>query len=254
MIALFAVLLVLSVSLLIVRVGSIALTMTGLSPQTARFQARSAYFGVGFTTSESEKILANPVRREIVLALMLLGNAGFISVVFSLVLASLDAPDEGIFSQSWFRLLFLGAGICLLYIVSYSKWIDHQVSLVVSWALRRWTKLEAQDYSEMLHLAHHYSVVEFPVQEGDWLADRTLMDLRLGDEGVMILGIERASGVYIGAPKGSVVIHPGDDLIVYGKREILLSLERRRAGEQGDEQHQKAVKTKKTIEILADKT
>lgn len=254
MIALVAVLMVLSISLLIVRVGSIALTMTGLSPQMARFQSRSAYFGVGFTTSESEKILANPVRREIVLALMLLGNAGFISVIFSLVLALLDAPDEGIFSESWFRLLFLFAGICMLYVVSYSKWIDRWVSLVVAWALRKWTRLEAQDYSEMLHLAHHFSVVEFPVQEGDWLANRTLMDLRLGDEGVMILGIERTDGAYIGAPKGSVVINPGDDLIVYGKRKMLLALERRRAGEQGDEQHQKAVTTKKTIEILADKS
>jgi hypothetical protein len=249
MTALFAVLLVMSISLLIVRIGSIALTMTGLSPQIARFQARSAYFGVGFTTAESEKVLSNPVRREIALSLMLLGNAGLITVVGSFVLALLQAPEEGIFHELWFRLIFLAAGVCLLYVVSYSKFIDRRISVIVAWALRRWTRLEAQDYSEMLHLAHHYSVAEFPIQEGDWLADRSLMDLRLGDEGVMILGIERADGGYIGAPKGSVVIRPGDELIVYGKQEMLQALERRRAGHQGDEQHEKAVAIKKSHSV-----
>jgi|FLOH01.1.fsa_nt_gi K+/H+ antiporter YhaU regulatory subunit KhtT len=253
MLALCAVLFVMSISLLIVRIGAIALAMTGLSPQIARFQARSAYFGVGFTTVESEKILSNPVRREIALALMLFGNAGFISVVGSLVLALLNTPDEGLFSQTWFRVTFIAAGVCLLYVISYSRWIDRQISTVVQWALRRWTKLEAQDYSEMLHLAHHYSVAEFPIQEGDWLANRTLMDLRLGDEGVMILGIERAEGGYIGAPKGSVVVRPGDDLIVYGKEEMLKSLERRRAGQEGDEQHQKAVDFKQSHGIFSDR-
>ena len=253
MIALFAVLVVMSISLLIVRIGAVALTMTGLSPQIARFQPRSAYFGVGFTTIEAEKVLSNPVRREIALALMLLGNAGLISVVGSVVLALLRAPDEGLFSQIWFRLTFLAAGICLLFAISYSKWVDRQISFVVRWALHRWTTLEAQDYSEMLHLAHHYSVAEFPIQEGDWLADRSLMDLRLGDEGVMILGIERAEGGYIGAPKGSVVIRPGDELIVYGKQEMLQSLERRRAGDVGDEQHEKAVRFKKSHGIFSEK-
>lgn len=253
MIPLLAVVFVISISLLIVRIGAIALTMTGLSPQSARFQSRSAYFGVGFTTVESEKILSNPVRREIALALMLLGNAGFVSIVSSVVLALSDGSGEDLFDAMWFRFAFIGASICLLYVISYSKWIDRQISTIVQWALRRWTKLEAQDYSEMLHLAHHYSVAEFPIQDGDWLADRSLMELRLGDEGVMILGIERADGGYIGAPKGSVIVRSGDELIIYGKEEMLKALERRRAGDLGDEQHEKAVRFKKSHGIFSEK-
>ena len=48
MFAVVTLLLVLVLSILITRVATVALTHTGLSRQTARFQARSALTGVGF--------------------------------------------------------------------------------------------------------------------------------------------------------------------------------------------------------------
>jgi hypothetical protein len=70
------VILILVFSILITRVASIALTHTGLSRESSKFQARSAFTGVGFTTTESEKVVNHPVRRRILLLLMILGNAG----------------------------------------------------------------------------------------------------------------------------------------------------------------------------------
>ncbi|MGB0952891.1 MAG: TrkA C-terminal domain-containing protein [Planctomycetota bacterium] len=247
MLPLFAVLVVLSVSLLIIRVGTVAFMMTGLAPQVARFQARSAYFGVGFTTAEAEKVLNNPVRREIVMMLMLLGNAGIISVISTVVLSTTEVPEDGAFSHVWFRIAFLALGICTLFMLAYSKWIDRRISKAVRWALHKWTRLETQDYSEMLHLARDYSVSEFPVQEGDWMAGRPLRELRLRDEGVMILGIERADGTYIGVPRGHCPLEVGDRLIAYGKHAMLQALEKRRAGYEGDRQHQAAVEWKQSV-------
>jgi hypothetical protein len=71
-------LVVLVLSLLVVRIATVALALTGLSQQLARFQARSAFTGSGFTTAESEKVVAHPVRRRIIMVLMLLGNAAII--------------------------------------------------------------------------------------------------------------------------------------------------------------------------------
>jgi len=247
MIALFAVLIVLSISLLIVRIGTVALTMTGLSPQVAKFQAHSAYFGVGFTTAEAEKVLNNAVRREIVMALMLLGNAGIITMIGSLVLSLTSLPEEGLLSMLWFRFSFLGVGIILLFLLAYSKWVNRRISAAVSWALKRWTRLTTQDYTEMLHLSHDYTVSEFMVQEGDWMAGNSLIDLRLGDEGVMILGVHRVDGSYVGAPKGSCVIYAGDELIIYGKHALLQRLEKRQAGYDGDREHVAAVEWKKKV-------
>ena len=56
--------LIITLSALITKVAAIALVHTGLSTESAKFQARSAYTGAGFTTSESESITNHPVRRK----------------------------------------------------------------------------------------------------------------------------------------------------------------------------------------------
>ena len=82
------------ISLLVTRIGAVALTLTGLSKDSARFQARSAYTGVGFTTSESEQVVNHPVRRRILGFLMLTGNIG-IAVVIASMMATFAQGGEG---------------------------------------------------------------------------------------------------------------------------------------------------------------
>lgn len=76
MVAAISLLVVVMVSILITRIATIMLTHTGLSQETARFQARSAISGTGFSTAEAERVVRHPMRRRIVMVLMLLGNAG----------------------------------------------------------------------------------------------------------------------------------------------------------------------------------
>lgn len=52
MASLISLIIIFALSLLITKIASEALVHTGLSKQSARFQARSAYTGVGFTTSD----------------------------------------------------------------------------------------------------------------------------------------------------------------------------------------------------------
>ena len=79
MIALLSLLMVILFSIIFVRIGAVALEMTGLSREVATFQAQSAYTGVGFTTSESEYVVSHPVRRRIIRILMFVGSAGIAS-------------------------------------------------------------------------------------------------------------------------------------------------------------------------------
>lgn len=57
MISIISLLVVLSLSVLVTRIATVALTYTGLARKSARFQARSTFTGVGFTTAESEKVV-----------------------------------------------------------------------------------------------------------------------------------------------------------------------------------------------------
>ena len=58
---------------------------------------------------------------------------------------------------------------------------------------------------------------------------------------MLVLGINRTSGKYIGAPKGSARIRAGDVLILYGRANCLENLDQRCLGAEGDHQHHDAV-------------
>ena len=61
MVAIIGLFIILILALTVVRIGAIALELTGLSTDIAAFQAQSAFSGAGFTTSESETIVSHPV-------------------------------------------------------------------------------------------------------------------------------------------------------------------------------------------------
>lgn len=244
MVAIISLLLVLTLSILVTRIASIALTHTGLSKESARFQARSAFTGVGFTTSEAEKVVNHPVRRRILLLLMLLGNAGIITAVSSLILTFVSPTASGSLNLKLFLLI---SGIVVLWVAAQSQWIDSRLSKVVNWALKRYSKLDVRDYAGLLQVVGDYQVSELKVEEQDWLANKKLVQLKLRDEGVLVLGIYRANKTYIGAPRGETEVLPDDTLILYGRTAALESLDERKKGIWGDKEHKEAVEDQQKV-------
>lgn len=237
MVAIATVVVVMLVSLLITRVATVALTLTGLSREAARFQARSALSGTGFTTSEAETVVAHPVRRRIVATLMLIGSAGLVTVIATLMLSFTNAGD----TQALHRILALVGGLTCVWVLAKSDWVDRRLSWLIAKVLGRWTDLDARDYGALLHLAEQYGVGEILVREGDWLAARTLEELKLRDEGVVVLGLTLADGAWVGSPTFDVQIHAGERVVAYGPLERLRDLDHRRRGHDGDRAHDAAV-------------
>ncbi len=244
MTSILSLLLIITLSILITRMATVALTHTGLSRESARFQARSAFTGVGFTTTESEKVVNHPVRRRVLLVLMLLGNAGIVSAVTSLLLGFIDSGDDASIQLKLFILLF---GVAFLWIIASSVWVDRYLSRLMSWTLKRYTRIEVRDFASLLRLTGDYSVKELLVKAEDWLANRTLEQLRLRDEGVSVLGITREDGHYKGVPRGSTEIQPGDTLILYGRTSSMTQLDQRRKGHEGDREHDRAAEEQRTV-------
>lgn len=240
----FLLLVVLSLSLLITRVATVALTLTGLSRESARFQARSAMTGVGFTTTEAEQVVHHPVRRRIVMLLMLVGNAGVVTAMASLILAFTDPVGAG----GWItRIIFLIGGLGVLWGLASSAWIDRQMRWIIERALRRWTDLDVRDYASLLRLAGEYTISEIQIHAGDWLAEKTLAELELGSEGVLVLGIQHVDGTYSGTPTGDTRIHPGETLLLYGRERLMAELDTRQAGPKGDAAHRQAVQDQQEL-------
>lgn len=245
--AIIAVFVVVAASLLITRVGAVALMLTGMSRESSRFQARSAFFGVGFTTSESEGVVNHPVRRRIVAWLILLGNAGVVSVLGTLII-SFGGHDD----NTLLRAVVLAAGLLLIALFARSRPVDRVLTRLIRRALERWSNLEARDYSAILELHGGYRVSELLVEELDWIAGRTLAELTLRDEGVVVLGVHRASGTYLGAPDGDTVVRAGDVLTLYGREERVAELDRRARDAAGDAAHATAVREQEALEAEED--
>jgi len=245
MTAVISLLVVLTISLLITRIATVALTATGMSREAARFQARSAFSGSGFTTAESESVVRHPVRRRIIMWLMLFGSAGIVAVMASFVLTFLE---PGSAASPILRPLTLVAGLAALWVVFNNRWVDQRITALTMRALRRWTDLDARDYAGLLHLGGDYVVTELEVESDDWLADRDLNTLALRKEGVIVLGVHRPDGTYLGVPHGETQIEARDVLLLYSRRETVAELDRRRRGAAGDRAHRAAIEEQARVE------
>jgi hypothetical protein len=240
-IGIIASLTVLGLSLAITRLATTALQLTGLSSESASFQARSAFTGTGFTTAEAEKIVGHPVRRKIITWLMIARSAGFVSIIISLILSfDTGANENG--TIRLYRLGWLIAGVLTLWVLARSKHIESWLNHLMSKLLSRWTELDIFDYSELLKLSGDYGVRKLKVNENDWLAGKKLNQCKLFDEGVTILGIHRDDGSYLGAPQADSTIYPGDILVAYGQEKTLSLLSKRKADIKGEKDHNDRVK------------
>lgn len=238
MISILTLLVVLTLSILVTRIATVTLTYTGLSRESAKFQARSAFTGVGFTTNESEKAVNHPIRRRILLLLMLLGNAGVITAVSSLIISFVNTRESG--SMVW-NVVLLVTGIVLLWSLANSKWLDRRLSNLISKFLKKYSRLNVQDFANLLHLAGEYQITELHVDHSDWTANKSLAELKLRQEGVVVLGINRENGDYIGVPDGETEIRPGDILITYGRVQNVVEIDERKMGSKGNQKHQQKV-------------
>ena len=244
MIAITSLLVVVALSLIVTRVATVLLVATGMSRQAARFQARSAFTGSGFTTRESEDVVGHPVRRRVVMALMLLGNAGIVAVASSLIIGFRSGSRA-----QWVTLLELLVGLLALLAVSRSAWVDQRLTRAIRRLVTRYTDLHTRDVASLLELTGHYAVAELLVEEGDWIAERPLGELGLRDEGMAVLGINRPDGTHVGVPGGWSVIRPGDMVILYGRIDALEEIDRRPSGAVGQRRHDLALERQRLLTL-----
>lgn len=236
-IAISSLLLVITVTLVVTRIATVLLVASGMSHEVARFQARSALTGAGFTTGESEAVVRHPVRRRIVMTLMLIGNAGLVASAGTLILGFSGHSA----ANDWRQVIELVLGLLTLVFISRSSWVDRRLTRLVGHFVHRYSDLSQRDLGGLLQLTGGYAVKELAVTESDWIAHRTLAELALREEGIIVLGLTREDGHYLGAPVARTEVRPGDLLIVYGDEEALAELDRRERGAVGDAHHHAGV-------------
>lgn len=215
MIYLLALLFIVMVSLLVVRVGTNALVLTGMSEEAARFQAASAFFGVGFTTSEAEMVMRNTVRRRIVLHLIVAGNVGLTSAMATLIVTVIQGGSEdGLGLGELILILVLGVvGMAILF---NAGWIRRPIDRVMKATLRSAGVVRAMDYETLLQVDKGFGVSEVKLEAGHPWAGKLLKESRPSDGGVVVLNVRKVGGEFVGAPDKDFLLEVGDEMMVYG--------------------------------------
>lgn len=159
---------ILSLSVAVIRVASVALRFTGLPEASARFQALSAFTGTGFTTSEAETVVNYPVRRRVVSILMIIGNMGLVTVFATLVVSLVHT--EGDVGAVITQLAWLVGGLALLWFLMLNKAADRILCAMIGKFLESTTILGRRRFHRLLQIGNGYSVCEHPIPP-DWTND-----------------------------------------------------------------------------------
>jgi hypothetical protein len=226
-IALF--LIVLVVSFITVRIGAIAFQMTGLEWSMAKFQALSCFTSTGFTTSESEQVTSNPRRRRIASILIVLGHAGFVTMIATLAnsIRAQTAIERGLSKSilpfnlppyliQIINLVIIVGGIYIIFKLFSNTIIVHKLTVMLRKKVIKRQMLKTISSEELLLATGGYGVSTVRLRPGHPVTGKTLLESGLRKEDINILAVVRGNET-MPNPKSSVEIREGDELICFGK-------------------------------------
>lgn len=222
---------VLIASWIVVQLGAVAFQLTGLEWSLAKFQSLSCFSGTGFTTREAELITGDSRRRRIASVLMVLGNAGLVTMIASM--ASAFNPEQIFitkFSESllpvsipsdlvpWVNLGVIVLGFLVIYIVFTNKKFTRILTSYLRKKIVKKDLFKPVTFEELLFLTGGYGISRTEVCQDSPLINKTLAESELRKHDVTVLAIVR-DNVTMPNPSAGVTIHKGDELISFGKLE-----------------------------------
>lgn len=201
------------VSFIVVRIGGFALQLTGIEPDVARFQALSAFSGTGFTTREAERVVGNRTRRRIVTILIILGNAGMVTVIATLV-----ASFTQVSGYAWFfiRLAIIIGGIFGLYQLIIRSNFGRRIPAWLQRPVMNRILKEAPAAEEIFHVEKDWAISLVMIKGSSNIIGLSVTDIT-AEEDIEVLAIDRA-GTYLTRPNWDEKIAEGDRLLVYANK------------------------------------
>ncbi len=208
------------ISMAFTRLAAGALIATGLPPEVANFQARSAFSGAGFTTTEAENVVNHPARRRIIGTTMFVGNLGTPTLVVT-VLVGFLAPGPGNTTE---RTLVAVSGILLVVMVVANRPMQRFLTdFGHRQTQRRLAPLLGDRPVELLTVGGDHVVGAVRVADEPGSTVRSLRGLDEAFPTVRVLGV-RHGDAFFGSPPTDLDLHGGDEIVVYGTRDALESL------------------------------
>jgi hypothetical protein len=204
------------VSFIVVRIGSFALQLTGIEPDIAGFQALSAFSGTGFTTREAERIVGHRTRRRIITILIILGNAGLVTVIATLV-----ASFTQVSGYTWFliRIAIIIGGIFGLYQLIIRSKLGPRIVDRLRRPLMNLILREAPAVEEIFQSGREWAISLVVIKRSSKNIGLSVADITAEGD-IEILAIDRAYTQLTRPDRGEKIV-AGDRLLVYANRESI---------------------------------
>jgi len=208
MAAALTLLVLLAGSLFIVRIASVILRLTGLPDHVARFQSVSALTGAGFTTTESESIVNFPIRRKVIVSLMILGNLGLVSVLSTFVIAFGESAGdiEAMIRQG----LLIIAVVVFIVIMMTNKTLDNILCRAIGRSLGKFVIADQQHFRTELAMGETHCIADHVYRGQQNLGLHKIIP---GEANIEVLSIRG---------KGQTHYKPFDPDILIGQNETLV--------------------------------
>lgn len=202
------------------RLATGALIATGVPPEIAAFQSRSAFSGAGFTTTETESVINHPMRRKIISTTMFVGSLGTPTLIVA-VLIGFMAPGPGSTTE---RTLVTISGIVLIaMLIGNRPATNFLVKVGHRYANKRLIPVLSDSFETLLTLGDDFAVGSISLAADPADTYRSLRGLDEAVRGVRVLGIRRGDE-YFGETPIDIELRQGDEILVYARLDQINSM------------------------------
>jgi len=222
---------VLVASFIIIRIGAIAFQLTGLEWSLAKFQALSCFSGTGFTTKEAELVTSHPQRRKIATILIILGNAGLVTMIATV--ASALNPQQALWARlsesflpfsvppeivPWVNLIIIIVAVYVIYRVFTNKRFVRRLTNVLRTKIVKREFFKPVSFEELVMVTGGYGVTRIEVRQNSPILNKALAESDLRKNDITVLAITREDSTMPNPPAGTKILL-GDELISFGNLE-----------------------------------
>jgi len=220
-------LIIIGVSFVSVRIGAIAFQITGLPWSLAKFQALSCFTGTGFTTRESELITSSLQRRKIASTLIILGHAGFVTLIATFanslrtdwVVAYRIPFLHSIipaYLVPWVNLTVIILGVFIIYRIAINTRLAARITSILKAHIIKRQIIEPVSFEELVVATGGYGVSKIEVCKNSPVLNKNLEEAGLPKLNILVLAVER-EGKITANPDPNTKFVLGDKLICFGK-------------------------------------
>ena len=216
----------------VIQIYSVLFRITGLTKEKARFQAISLLTNSGFTTTESEIIVSDRVRRRIAIAAMINGYA-FSVVIVSLIINVILSLKEDVADQALVVMICAFAGFVVLIVITqipiFKRMFEKFIQAIATKLLKR---NKNENIVIMLDNYGRDSMAEIHLNRvPEFMVDTPLEETKIKDKYHLNVLMLKRSGKIVDVNKDTI-FKKGDQLVVFGSNASIANVFTKKKREQ----------------------